>query len=72
VAATLGGISEDEQRKILGTNAARLYGFDLVELEPLADRVGIPVADLATRKDVPALAHTQVDRPGTMLAHDVV
>ena len=34
VAATLGGIPEAEQRKILGGNAARLYGFDLDLLEP--------------------------------------
>jgi predicted TIM-barrel fold metal-dependent hydrolase len=67
VRATLGGIPEDEQRLILGANAARLYDFDLSQLEPIAQRVGIPVADLVTRADTPALAHTQVDRPGAML-----
>jgi predicted TIM-barrel fold metal-dependent hydrolase len=72
VAATLGGIPVDEQRRILGGNAARLYHFDLAALEPLAERVGIPVADLTERRDVPALAHTQVDRPGTMLSHNFV
>ena len=69
VRATLGGIPEDEQRLILGGNAARLYGFDLGRLEPIAARVGIPVDDLAERYDHPSLAHTQVDRPGVMLDH---
>jgi predicted TIM-barrel fold metal-dependent hydrolase len=72
VAATLGGIPEVEQRKILGGNAARLYGFDLDLLEPIAQRVGIPVAELAERREVPSLAHTQVDRPGTMVSHNFV
>jgi predicted TIM-barrel fold metal-dependent hydrolase len=67
VRATLGGIPEHEQRLILGENAARLYGFDLDELDPVAQRVGLPVADLAERYDNPALSHTQVDRPGAML-----
>jgi hypothetical protein len=30
----------DDIRKILGENAARLYGFDLTTLQPIADRVG--------------------------------
>ena len=55
VAATLGGIPEAEQRQILGGNAARLYGFDLDLLDPIAQRIGIPVADLAERREVPAL-----------------
>ena len=38
VRATLGGIPEDEQRLILGANAARLYGFDLDELDDRAAR----------------------------------
>jgi predicted TIM-barrel fold metal-dependent hydrolase len=69
VRATLGGIPEPEQRMILGGNAARLYGFDLDALDPIAQRVGIPVADLASRHDSAALAHTQVDRPGAMHNH---
>ena len=69
VRATLGGIPEDEQRLILGANAARLYDFDLDELDAIAQRVGIPVPDLAQRYDSPALAHTQVDRPGAMVDH---
>jgi predicted TIM-barrel fold metal-dependent hydrolase len=72
VAATLGGIPEAEQRQILGGNAARLYGFDLDLLEPIAQRVGIPVADLTERREVASLAHTQVDRPGTMMSHNFI
>ena len=49
--ATLGGIPVEEQRQILGANAAALYGFDLDLLAPPAQRVGIPVADLAERAD---------------------
>jgi len=67
IRATLGGIPVDEQRRILGENAAALYGFDLDVLTPIAQRIGIPVADLATRADLPSLAHTQVDRPGVMI-----
>ena len=69
VRATLGGIPEHEQRRILGLNAAGLYGFDLDVLGPIAQRVGIPVSDLAVRHEVPSLAHTQVDRPGVMAEH---
>jgi hypothetical protein len=69
VRATLGGIPEPEQRAILGGNAARLYDFDVAVLDPIAQRVGIPVADLASRHDSDSLAHTQVDRPGAMYDH---
>jgi predicted TIM-barrel fold metal-dependent hydrolase len=34
-------VAPDEVRKMLGENAARLYGFDLEALRPLADRIGI-------------------------------
>jgi hypothetical protein len=33
-------VDRAETRAILGENAARLYGFDLARLEPLAARVG--------------------------------
>ena len=35
------------KHKILATNAAELYGFDLDALAPLAERVGPTVAELA-------------------------
>jgi predicted TIM-barrel fold metal-dependent hydrolase len=41
----------DEKRKILGENAAALYGFDLDALAPLAARVGPTVDEVATPID---------------------
>ncbi len=35
------GVATSEVRKMLGENAATLYGFDLQELRPLAERAGI-------------------------------
>jgi hypothetical protein len=43
----LGGLPEPELRAILGTNAAAVFGFDLDQLGPVADRVGPPVDLLA-------------------------
>jgi predicted TIM-barrel fold metal-dependent hydrolase len=37
----LSELPEDEVRMILGENAARLYGFDLEALRPVAERLGI-------------------------------
>jgi len=37
----LADLPENEVRMILGENAARLYGFDLEVLRPIADRLGI-------------------------------
>ena len=34
------GVPEDELAAMLGGNAARLYGFDLEKLAPLAARIG--------------------------------
>jgi predicted TIM-barrel fold metal-dependent hydrolase len=45
--SALGGLPPDEVHTILARNPARLYGFDLDELQPIADRVGPSVADLA-------------------------
>jgi predicted TIM-barrel fold metal-dependent hydrolase len=57
------GLAEDEARKILGTNAADVYGFDLDALQPLAERIGPTIAEIATsvaREELPAnsLGHT--------------
>ena len=38
--AVFAGIPEDEVAMMLGGNAARIYGFDLAALQPLADRFG--------------------------------
>jgi hypothetical protein len=43
-----GGLPEEDVRRILGLNAARLYGFDLAQLQEVAERVGPTVADLST------------------------
>ena len=40
-------VPEDELRPILGGNAARIYGFDLECLQPIADRVGPSVDEIA-------------------------
>jgi hypothetical protein len=41
-------IDEAEKRKLLGENAAKLYGFDLDALAPLAAEYGPTVEELAT------------------------
>ena len=41
------GVPEGETRAMLGGNAAKLYGFDLKKLRPIAQRIGPTVADLA-------------------------
>jgi predicted TIM-barrel fold metal-dependent hydrolase len=49
--ATIGeaGLSEDEAHKILGLNAARLYGFDIEALRARVDRVGLEASDILQR-----------------------
>jgi hypothetical protein len=41
------GTEPDELQRVLGGNAAAVYGFDLDALAPLADTVGPTVAELA-------------------------
>ncbi len=43
-----GGMPEEDLRRMLGLNAARIYGFDVAQLQSVADRVGPTVADLAS------------------------
>ena len=38
---------ETRRRKLLGQNAAKLYGFDLAALQPLVDQYGPTVAEVA-------------------------
>jgi predicted TIM-barrel fold metal-dependent hydrolase len=47
--AAFAGVPHDETAKMLGGNAARIYGFDLDALAPLAQRIGPRIADV----DVP-------------------
>jgi hypothetical protein len=42
---------EDEIRRMLGLNAIKLWGFDEVLLQSVADRVGPTVDDLSTQLD---------------------
>ena len=49
--ATFSDIPEAEVRAILGTNAAALYGFDLAALQPLVDRIGPTVDEVALPLD---------------------
>ena len=44
-----GGLPEDDIRRMLGTNAVSLWGFDGDLLQSVADRVGPTVEDLAQR-----------------------
>jgi hypothetical protein len=49
------GVDPAEVRKMLGENAAALYGFDLEALRPAAERAGITPALVATPLDeIPA------------------
>ncbi len=41
------GVGAEELRRVLGGNAAALYGFDLDRLRPIADRVGPTIGELA-------------------------
>jgi predicted TIM-barrel fold metal-dependent hydrolase len=54
----LGGLPEDDIRRILGTNAIELWGFDAAQLQQIADRVGPTVDDLATPLPASAIPPT--------------
>ena len=41
------GVSPEELRRLLGGNASKLYGFDMERLQPIADRVGPTIGELA-------------------------
>jgi predicted TIM-barrel fold metal-dependent hydrolase len=45
------GVDPAEVRRMLGENAAALYGFDLLALKPLAERAGITQSLVATPLD---------------------
>jgi hypothetical protein len=46
LAHTFGGVPKAEVEKMLSLNAAKLYGFDLNFLRPIADRIGPKVDDV--------------------------
>ena len=56
---TLFDVPVDDCRAMLGGNAARLYGFDLEALAPLAARIGPRVDEVARPLEQPAI-HTGV------------
>jgi predicted TIM-barrel fold metal-dependent hydrolase len=45
--ATFAGVDRDDVAAMVGGNAAKVYGFDLEHLEPIASRVGPTVAEVA-------------------------
>jgi predicted TIM-barrel fold metal-dependent hydrolase len=52
---TFGGMPEEDVTKLLTTNAARLYGFDLEALAPLAERFCPTKAEVAAGIDYAAI-----------------
>ncbi len=48
---TFHDVPENEARMMLSETAARIYDFDLAALQPIADRVGLTPAELATPPD---------------------
>jgi predicted TIM-barrel fold metal-dependent hydrolase len=57
---TFAGVDPDEVQRMVGGNAAKLYGFDLDLLRPLAERFGPTVAEVAAPlpySEVPEAAH---------------
>jgi hypothetical protein len=44
-------VPDDELTRMLSTNAAEVYGFDLAKLAPLAEKIGPTVDELATPLD---------------------
>jgi hypothetical protein len=46
-------VPEQELRPILGETAAKVYSFDLNLLQPIADRVGPSVDEVATPLETP-------------------
>ena len=48
---TFHDVPRDEVQLMLAGNAARIYGFDLGALRPIADRIGPRVSDLAEPLD---------------------
>ncbi|MDE0236947.1 MAG: amidohydrolase family protein [bacterium] len=52
----MAGIPEDKVRAIVGENAARVYGLDVVSLRSMADEIGPTIEEItAPLDDVPAL-----------------
>jgi hypothetical protein len=66
---TFSAVDPVEVQVMLGTNAAKVYGFDLDALAPLAARLGPSVAQVATPLDaVPADARSTAFEPDPIKA----
>ena len=66
-----GGLPEDDVRRMLGSNAVGLWGFDADLLQAVADRVGPTVADLAepmALEDIPETFSWSLARPVPLAA----
>jgi len=66
-----GGLPEEDVRRILGSNAVDLWGFDGDALQAAADRVGPTVEDLATPiglDEIPPTFSWSLARPVPLLA----
>jgi hypothetical protein len=62
---TFHDVDPAQVRAILGENAARLYGFDLEKLAPLASRFGPTPEEVATplpAEEIPRNVHTNAFR----------
>jgi predicted TIM-barrel fold metal-dependent hydrolase len=55
------GCTADEIRLMCSETAARVYGFDLAALRPLADEIGPDLGDLVTPDSPPAVTYSPVD-----------
>ncbi|MCP2337046.1 amidohydrolase family protein [Actinomadura rupiterrae] len=61
-------VPADELHRIVAANAARVYGFDLDALRPVADRVGLTEKEIARPLEVlPADATSPVFNPRTIV-----
>jgi len=61
--ARFSALDPAENRRLLGENAAKLYGFDLDALAPLVGRVGPTVAEVAEPYDGPLKGPLGTERP---------
>jgi predicted TIM-barrel fold metal-dependent hydrolase len=68
--ATLGvaGVPAGEARQLLSGNIARVWGFDLGALAPVADRIGPPLAEILTPAEAEYYPRGDVHKP-LALAH---
>ncbi|MGH8998801.1 MAG: amidohydrolase family protein [Acidimicrobiia bacterium] len=63
--ATLGaaGVPADEARRMLGENAARLWGLDMEALRPVADRIGPSLEEVLTPPTEAHFPRGDVNKP---------